>query len=402
MGKQVMRELRSLSRQMWLYVAREFLQRVCRLWFRLSWGWRIMALGAAVVAIMLAAIVMPLIWRVSIDAAGIAIFYGTVFLSGFPRIRNVKDRSLRIAFRWAFFPAVTAVALVLASVFLESVSAPRWSARAGVAGALLLLAALVAFVLVSGVVSAISALGRATVITGSLLLLAALFLFPPLIVFLMTEGQWPVPLIGGPPQANSMWLDLISFIPPTALFVAPDALRKILKWEDAKPATQRLLPSWVAGIALSSTCGYALALHFVSAQPLAATSLAGIALATLFVGVILWPLYKQIVDSCWRLGIADAMKFETWRHDQRVMRKELLDALRQVWRTSRAAQERQASGKTWPGSPGATAQPGRQGQPDDGQKARQKPRDDQEHARTPSRRQPVQGAGRISRPSAGD
>src|ERR1039457_7591990 len=76
--KEVMPGLMSLARQVWLRLTREFPQRVWRLWSRLPWGRRMVALGAAVVVIMLGGLLVPPIWRVPIDGAGFAGYYCTV------------------------------------------------------------------------------------------------------------------------------------------------------------------------------------------------------------------------------------------------------------------------------------------------------------------------------------
>jgi len=202
-----------------------------------------------------------------------------------------------------------------------------------VGGTLLLVASVLLFGLASGAVDAVDFLGLATGILVSLSLLAGLFLFPPVIVFLLSTGQWPNFLLG--PQANNVWLDLISAVPLVVLFMVPDVLlRKVWKWEDAPPKAKRIVPGWIASVALIFTCLYAVALHFSSANPLTTVSLPGIAIASLFVGVILWPLYKKIAASFWQLGIAKAVKLKDWRQDQGEVRHELQQAIRKAWRNS--------------------------------------------------------------------
>lgn len=299
------------------------------------------ALGAAILVVMLAARLMPGIWRASIDGAGLAAWYGTLVVSGYPRIRNVKDPATRAGVRPAAVIGAVGVVLATAGVFLEFFSVPWWAAHVTVAGAVLLVLSVVTFAVVSEVIRAIRFFGRAAVATATLLLAAAILIFPPVIVFLMTSGKWPAPLLGGPQEPS--WMDLMSVVPPAVLLLVPQVLRGILTWEDAENRkAQQVLPAWIAGIAIAFTCGYALALHFCVGNPVTETPLSGLAVAILFVGVFLWPLYRLIAKSCWRLGIVDAVKLSEWRNDQRAAIKDLRDALR----TARSTQGDQASGSS--------------------------------------------------------
>jgi hypothetical protein len=292
-----------------------------------------LALGSAVLVVMQAARPAPTISRTSIDAAGLMIYYGTIMVTGFPRIKKVKDRPTRIALLWAFAPFAAGAVLVPAGLLIV-VYGHHLGARLVVAGSVLLLAAVVLFGFASIAVDAIGLFGLATGISVFLSLLAGVFLFPPVIVFLLSNGHWPSFLLG--PQANNGWMDLISIIPLAALFVVPDLfLRKVLRWEYASPKARRILPGWTASIALMFTCLYAFALHYSPGNPLTVTPLPGIALAALFVGIVLWPLYKNIAELFWQLGIADAVKLTDWRHDQKVAREELQRATRNAWRISR-------------------------------------------------------------------
>lgn len=311
----------------------ELAQRSWRWLSRLPWGLWMLVLGAAVLVVMLAAHSAPSICRTSIDAAGFLLYYGTILATGFLRIKKVEDRPTRIALLWAFTP-FAAGAVLIPVALLIFVYNQRLGTRLVVAGSVLLLASVVVFGLASAAVDAINLLGLATGISVCLSLLAGVFLFPPVIVFLLSDGHWPSFLLG--PQANNGWMDLISIIPLAALFVLPDLfLRKVHEWEYASPKARRIVPGWIASIALIFTCLYAFALHYSHGNPLTATPLPGIVLATLFVGVILWPLYKNIAASFWQFGIADAVKLKDWRHDQKVVGEELQRAIRNAWHISR-------------------------------------------------------------------
>jgi hypothetical protein len=298
-------------------------------------------LGAVIVVVMMAVRLAPATWREIVDAAGLAAFYGTLLLTGFPRIKNVKDSTVRAAARPAAIIAAAGAALATASVFLAFDSFTRWAERAGVVGVLLLLAAPVVFAVVSEVIRAVRILGSAAVLIGIALLAAAILLFSPVTVFLMTNGRWPAPLLGGPVEPG--WADLMVMVPPAALLVGPMVLRQVLPWDKAAKTTQRLAPTWLAGVAVFFTCAYAMALHYVAANPLTGMSLSGLALAILFVGAFLWPLYKQIAKSSWRWGLADAVKLTDWRREQREAAKEVGDALRRAWRSARAASADQSN-----------------------------------------------------------
>jgi hypothetical protein len=322
----------------WPLSIRKFLQRLWQLWSSLPWGRRLLALGAVVLAVMLAARLIPGAWRTFTDAAMIATYYGTVLVTGFPRIKTVKDRATRIALLLAF-PVVAAGAALVVTGVLVFTYEPRLGTRFGVLGVVLLLASVAVFGLASGAADAIGVLGLTTGLAVSSSLLVGVFLFPPIIVFLLSNGQWPHFLLG--PQANSGWMDLISTVPLAVLFLVPDVVRKCRSWEDASLEARRIVPGWIASVALAFTCGYAVALHFSPGNPLTAVSLPGIALATIFVGVIIWPLYRNISASFWRLGIAEAVKMKHWRSDQNEVRKEFQGA----WRKSRAVRDRQAETK---------------------------------------------------------
>ncbi len=330
--------LPALARHAWLRLVGEFPRLAWRWWSGLRWCLRIIALGAAILVVMLAARLMPGVWQVSIDGAGFAVWYGTLVVSGYPRIGNVKDPAIRAGARPAAVIGAAGALLATAGMFLEIFSVPRWSAHIAVAGAVLLLVSVVTFAVVSEVTRAVRFFGRAAVATATLLLATAVLFFPPIIVFLMTSGRWPAPLLGGPLEPS--WMDLMSVVPPAVLLLVPQVLRGILTWEDAEKETQQVLSAWIAGIAIAFTCGYALALHFCVGNPVTMTPLSGLAVAILFVGVFLWPLYRLIAKSCWRLGIVDAVKINEWRNDQRAAVKDLRNALRMA----QATRADQASG----------------------------------------------------------
>ena len=329
-----------LSLRAWLEPGRKLTGYVKRFYERLPWAWRIIALGIAVIVPLMAIPrFVPVVWRPPIRAAGFVIFFGTALATSLPKIKNFNDQPTRIGLYAAWGSIVAGAILAVQAMTVTTV--PHWAHVTGTIGAILFLFAVPIFGVVSVLASAITVAGLGTVITVLAILAISIFIFPPVIIYLMTNGQWPRPYILGPPQANSGWADAISLVPLAALFVAPEIFRKILPWDKAEEATRRLLPNWLTGIALVSTCGYALALQAASAPPLATFPLTGLVLAFLFVGVVLWPFYKLIIISCWRLGIAKAIQLKSWREDEQKMLHEVLTALRQIWNVQTKPEEHQ-------------------------------------------------------------
>lgn len=109
-------------------LARESTQHAGRWWGRLPWGRRMILLGTTLVLMMLMATLLPHTWRVSIDTAGLAAYYGTGLFSGFPRIKNVQDRATRTAL-WPTCVLISGgSSLVFANIILESLPTPSISA----------------------------------------------------------------------------------------------------------------------------------------------------------------------------------------------------------------------------------------------------------------------------------
>jgi hypothetical protein len=310
-------------------------------WAGLSWGLRMVACGVAILAAMTAVRLAPGSWREFADGAGVALFYGTLLLTGYPRIKDLKEAANRTAARPAVVIAAVGAALATAGPFLAYDSLTRWAERSSLAGGFLLLAALALFAVISEVTRAVRILGGAAVVIGSVLLMVAILLFSPITVFLMANGRWPAPLLGGPVEPG--WLDLIAMVPPATLLLGPVLLRQLLPWDQAEETTQRLASAWLAGLAVFFTCAYALILHYVADTPLTAMSLSGLALAAVFVAAFLWPLYKRIAESFWRWGLADAVKLTNWRREQREAAKQVTDAIRAAVRSGRSASSDQAN-----------------------------------------------------------
>lgn len=325
----------------WLEPGRKLTGHVKRFYVSLPWAWRISALGIVLIVTLIAIPrFVPVVWRPPIRAAGFVIFFGTTLATGLPRIKNISDRPTKIGLYAAWGSIVAGAILAVPAMVVTTV--PHWAHVTGTIGAILFLLAAPIFGVVSVLAGAITVAGLGTVITILAILAISIFIFPPAIIYLMTNGQWPKPYILGPPQTNSGWADAISIIPLAALFVAPEIFRKILPWDKAEKATRRHLPNWLTGIALVSTCGYALALQAASAPPLATFPLTGLILAFLFVGLVLWPFYKLIIISSWRLGIAKAIQLSSWRDDQQKMFHEVRTALRQIWNVQTKPEKHQA------------------------------------------------------------
>lgn len=316
----------------------ETVRRVWELWPRLSIRHRrIVLLCLSILIVVTARLLLPFSSRQPIDGAVLAGYYPKILTWLFRKTGGVKDEPARAGLRWAFYPFAAGLIFVSVGLFIFP-----WSAQPGkdlvAAGILILLfGSCGTFVIVDSIVGASSIFGRAVVFISISFLITAILLFPNIILFLMSNGQWPRPILGGP--VAPVWVYDLSVLPPAILILLPTILRKLIEWDNAKEETRRLATAWLAGSALIITCTYAIILHFLSGNPLSAMPLTGVALAILFAGAILWPLYKRIAEVFWHTGIAKAVKLEKLREDHQIMSEELRNAVRLAWRKRKAAME---------------------------------------------------------------
>ena len=314
----------------------EAMRRVGKFWSRLPIRYRRIVLFCLSVLIVVAVRLLPSFSRLPIDGAVLAAYYPKIFTSLLRKIGGVKDESARAGLRWAFYPFAAGLLLIPVGLFVFP-----WNAQLGTdlsgAGIILLFGAGGTFVFVDMAVGASSIFGRAVVIISTAFLIAAILLFPNVILFLMSNGQWPRPILGGP--VTPLWVGYLSLVPPVILILLPTVLRELIEWENAEEATRRLATAWLAGSALTITCTYAIIMHFLSGNPLSAIPLTGVALSILFVSAILWPFYRRIVEVFWHTGIAKAVRLEELRKDHRTMTKELRHAARLAWRKHKVPME---------------------------------------------------------------
>ena len=188
--------------------------------------------------------------------------------------------SARTGLRWAFYPFVVGLALIPVGLFVFPWSAQIGTGLGGAGFLILLLGSCGAFVIIDSIVGASSIFGRAAVFISITFLAASILLFPNVIVFLMSNGQWPRPILGR--AGLPVWVNELSVVPPVILILLPTILRKLIEWDNAEEATRRLATAWLAGGALAITCTYAIILHFLSGNPLSAIPLTGVVLAILF------------------------------------------------------------------------------------------------------------------------
>jgi len=314
------------------------MRRVGELWSRLPIRYRwIVLLFLSILILVTVRLLLPFSSRQPIDGAVLAVYYPKILTRLFHKIKDVKDEPARAGLFWAFYPFAAGLILIPVGLFIFP-----WSAQLGkdlaAAGILILLfGSCGTFVIIDSVVGASSIFGRTVVFISIAFLIVAILLFPNIILFLMSNGQWPRPILGGP--VTPVWVYDLSVVPPVILILLPTILRKLIEWDNAKEETRRLATAWLAGSALAITCTYAIILHFLSGNPLSAMPLTGVALAILFAGVILWPLYKRIVEVFWHTGIAKAVKLEALRKDHKAMWEDLRNAARLAWRKRKAAME---------------------------------------------------------------
>jgi hypothetical protein len=328
----------------------EAMRRVGKLWSRLPIRYRRMVLLClSILIVVTVRLLLPFSSRQPIDGAVLAAYYPKVLTWLFRKIGDVKDEPARAGLRWAFYPFAAGLILIPVGLFIFP-----WSAQSGkdlaAAGIIILLfGSCGTFVVIDSIVGASSIFGRTVIVISMAFLIAAIHLFPNIILFLMSNGQWPRPILGGP--VTPVWVYDLSVVPPVILILLPTILRELIKWDNAKKATRRLATAWLAGSALTITCIYAILLHFLSGNPLSAMPLTGVALAILFAGVILWPLYKRIAEVFWHTGIAKAVRLEKLREDHQIMWEELRDAARLARRKRKAAPEDASGSEAHPEDP---------------------------------------------------
>lgn len=293
------------------------------LWSCQAWPARMMVLGAAGITVMLAVREpAPVGWHGLVTAV---VFTGclTVFLAtSLPRIAAVRDPASRAGLRAAWWAAMVGAVLTSASFLFLGEPSLRHSLSA--AGDVVFAASVALYVVVTAIYAFATVLMNVSALALLALMMIGMVLLPPVVVFMMTNGKWPTPLLLGPAQANSGLADFVELVPLVAVLGVPEVLRRILPFAQAKPTVRRLVPSWLAAIALAGTDGYALLLHFRGAAPLAATPLTSLSLAILFTAAVLWPLYRAIASACWRHGVAKAaLASGRWAEQARALRQVL-------------------------------------------------------------------------------
>ena len=172
---------------------------VGKLWSRLPTRYRWVVLLCLSTLIVLATrLLLPFSSRLPIDGAILAACYPKLLTWLFRNIGAQRMKSARTGLRWAFYPFVVGLALIPVGLFVFPWSAQIGTGLGGAGFLILLLGSCRAFVIIDSIVGASSIFGRAAVFISITFLAASILLFPNVIVFLMSNGQWPRPILGGP------------------------------------------------------------------------------------------------------------------------------------------------------------------------------------------------------------
>jgi hypothetical protein len=181
-----------------------------------------------------------------------------------------------------------------------------------------------------------ASLSRATSWTTTwlliLLFMGFIFLFPPFVIFLATNGNgvlFPASQNLGVVVCSALLLGSI----PSLLVGLPEILRRRLPWDQVSDSGQasdlakKVLLSWLAVAAALATALYVLLLHFFDG-PLASVAIGPLCAALLAVLALLTPFYKLIAAACFERGVMDIVHLTHWRASQVLM----LRKLRTAWR----------------------------------------------------------------------
>jgi hypothetical protein len=165
-----------------------------------------------------------------------------------------------------------------------------------------------------------------------LLFMGFIFLFPPFVIFLATNGNgvlFPASQNLGIIVCSALLLGSIPFL----LVGLPEMLRRRLPWDPASDSDQasdsakKVLLSWLAVTAALATALYVLLLHFFNG-PLASVPIGPMCAALLAALALLTPFYKLIAAACLERGLMDIVHLTHWRASQVLM----LRKLRTAWR----------------------------------------------------------------------
>jgi hypothetical protein len=318
-----------------LAVSRLAAQRVpgqSRLRLILTWAWRAAAAGLALILAFYVMRVTHLarVARPYLLVAGLGFYVVGLSFSGLAFIRTAKG-SERLSLLWAWLVGILGGLSVASGAATYVIAGAQGLGTALLATGLMLICA---SVLVHGIVDSAVWLSRATSRTTTWLLILSLvgfiFLFPPFLVFLATNGNSAVFAASGNTGIGVFSTVLLGSI-PFLLVGLPEILHRMLSWDRVSDSTKGILPCWLAAVAALVTGLYVLLLHFFGG-PLAGVALGPLCAALLAALALLTPFYKLIAAACWERGIMDVVHLAHWRNSQRLM----LSELRTAWRLRNA------------------------------------------------------------------
>lgn len=285
----------------------------------------------------------------------------------------------RLGIRWERWVAILGICMILtAPALLQLPHGREYAYLAGETSANLVGIAYLVFMvrfLVSGM-SEVVGLWAARVVL--LLILVFFITFPPLIIFLATNGKDEAfPFWRATPRG---WLDILESIALAwallLLFMAPELAHRKLTWSNTSEPTKGILTNSLAAGAALSTGLYTLMLHF-SKGPLAELSLGPLAVGILFAVALLVPIYRSVIRGCWQHGALHLVDLGRWWSVWQSTLKEL--------RASVERPDREPEADDMDSDPGTAESP----HSDDGVSTSQTARVTRDH---PSdRRQPEQG-----------
>lgn len=301
-------------------------EKVKRHWASIDQAWKFAMLGLVIVSAGLAvrfSLPNARFVFVPIYMVGFPFLLGGGLFAFRPRIGQVRQQDFQKSLRLAWYTGVLCVPIIEPGIVVSLIPATR------VVGQYIVVWGIGAFLVLPWVVYSLSIIiineGLRTTAAVSLIPAVSIFVLPPLLAYLGTNGSHFVPFLG--PQMTGIagyiaYLILMSI--PVFLFVFPDMMRRRLigknvgeqeREKDLEEQKRGFVLGWLVGLATAATALYGTFLHF-SDSPLAKVPLGQIIVANLFVVALLQPLYKRIATACWERGILDLVSLHGWRAQQ--------------------------------------------------------------------------------------
>lgn len=298
-----------------------------RLRLTLTWAWRVAVAG---LVLMSAAYAMhaPHLARAArpyLFLTGLGFYVVGMSFSGLAFIYLARG-SDRLSLLWAWLVGIVGGLSVTAGLAIYVVGAQGLGVTLFTVGLGIICLSVVVYGTVDSAVWLSRATSRTTTLLLTLLLIGFVFLFPPFVVFLATNGNAAVLPASGNMGSKVFSILLLTLI-PLFLIGLPEILHRTLSWDLASDLAKTLLPGWLAFATALATALYVLLLHFFSG-PLVSVPIGPLCAALLAALALLTPFYKLIAAACWERGVMDIVHLTHWRISQCLM----LSELRTAWR----------------------------------------------------------------------